>query len=476
MSHLVSKVLSGSSEMDTSIVSNPSLELPRIDLVQQKIAEIGAQQVASTPEGRTGVLEGRKIENVQVFQEMKSKMCLVETKIGKASGFFINETGLLVTTFHCIEIETLEGGLWAAHPKNATVIYNGRRYRVGCPMNFNASRARVLDLCLLQIEAAELGELKTSCFKLLPDSFQIQEGMKAYFAGFPLTQSVLTFHKGHISSIFTQGSAQYFTIDGTVVQGNSGGPVVVVDRNHLYVAGVIFSEVADLDPAFSFFETAFKLMREQGEVGGIKISMPYPDGIQRMTSPLDIMSQCMTVVKRNMSTGIGKAIHIQHIGELLLGSAVVSYLTGPSQLHTLDSELPVVHGTLRVNVASREMVQKIPARTLEKALTFITSYLDSSEKKRELYSKLWGNPGTIARFDEVRLDRQSQMHDATNVQIQVGSDTIATLLVSNELAGRDDQAKIAEVINYTVEKFTYALTHYKEHGYAIVFRVDLKKS
>jgi hypothetical protein len=41
-------------------------------------------------------------------------------------------------------------------------------------------------------------------FDLLPIS--IKEGMKIFFSGYPLTQPVITFHKGHIFSIFTKGN------------------------------------------------------------------------------------------------------------------------------------------------------------------------------------------------------------------------------------------------------------------------------
>lgn len=412
----------------------------------------------------------RKIQTSEVYAAIKPKMCLVETSKGKATGFFINEKGLLVTSFHCLEKTLLPNNKFTVSTGNVSVTCNGNKYSVQFPEGFNATKAAQLDLCLLKIHSDE--PLETSCFDFLPDNGNIKEGMKTYFAGYPLTQSAITFHKGLISSIFINNNIQQFTIDGTVVPGNSGGPVIVNLDNRFYLAGIIFSEVADLDPQFLFLEDSFAIMRQQGGIGGISIGLLYPDGAVRSTSPMDILSTCLTVVKRNMSTGIGKAIHSQHIKELVSNSKIAFELIGPEQ-NSKGKELPV-HGTMQVTTIVKEGVKKIPSNIINNAIDFIRGFTESIDKKKDLYSKLSGSIATLYNFEGGRLDRQSPLKDATNLQIQIDSYTVATILISDQLTKYTSDQEIAEVINYVVRQFEWALSYYRYASEAIVLRLDPK--
>ena len=473
MSQAIQGQLSSGLQLVTTIVDGADIQFEGIDFALETIEKIGAQQ-ANTEESlqrRVDSSNVTKVENSDIFAAMKSKMCLIESPKGKASGFFINEKGLLVTTFHCLPLKEFEGGDFDADLSCVEVVYNDQRYQVKFPENFNATKARALDLCLLQVKS---DNLQTEYFEPLPPRHRLEEGVKTYFAGFPLTQSVPTFHKGLISSVFTKNGAQYFTIDGTVVPGNSGGPVIVVDQKNLYLAGVIFSEVADLDPDFLFLENSFEAMRKNGRIMGDSFGLLYPDGEIRSTKPLDIISRCLTVVKRNMSTGIGKAIHAQHISELLSTERETYPLTGPEQPITPAGELPV-HGTLKVASVSKESTAKIPDKIFKEASEFIQRYLVSSDSKKKLYCSLWGSPGPIDVFPgEGHFDRQSPIDRAANVQIQVKNDTIATVLISDDLSKEEDDADIATVANYVVRQFVAALNYYKKHERTVVLRIDPK--
>jgi hypothetical protein len=205
---------------------------------------------STNPKPTASSLTGRavtKLDNRAIFDCIRSKMCMIKGPAGKTSGFFINESGLLVTTFHCLTKTLLAGGQFSVNPNELTVFLDGKEYKVKFPPDFDASKANELDLCLLQIQSHE--KIKTSCFELLPTSLAPAEGMKTYFAGFPLTQTAITFHKG-LLSFFQANGSQYFTIDGTVVPGNSGGPVVIQHEGEVYLAGVIFAEAADINPDF----------------------------------------------------------------------------------------------------------------------------------------------------------------------------------------------------------------------------------
>ncbi|MCE5317884.1 MAG: serine protease [Parachlamydia sp.] len=417
----------------------------------------------------------KKIEKCDIFQAIGPKVCLVESPLGKATGFFVSQTEL-VTAFHILPL-TEQGTQFTVCSDNVKVTHAGKQYHVTFSPGFNSTKGREIDLCVLTIDGKITPQ---NFFSFLP--IPLQEGMNAYFAGFPLTQSVITFHKGSISSIYQKNNTQYFTIDGTVVPGNSGGPVVIQHQNQVYLAGIIFSEVADMEPDFLFIENAFATMRQTGGVGGMAIGIKYPDGKVRSTSPLDILSIGLSVIKRNMSTGIGKALHIQHIKNLFPQPAnAVHPIIGPVQIDSLHSELPVIHGTLCVLIEDGEPLANCSNEIINEVMNFLDGF-DTSEKKAELYSKCWGNPGTIYEFPDHqnrvgRLDIQRPPPDFTNLQIQIGGKSIATVLISKALSQyAGDQAKMAEVINYVIRKFKGAVKDYKDHGRTIVVKVILRPS
>lgn len=290
-----------------------------------------------TSMGASEVKTHSKIDLCELYDKIRPRVCMVEGSGKKATGFFLDAVGSLVSVFHILPLSNKTNGTFEVNCKSVSVTYKGKQYDVGFPAGFDANVAKKLDLCVLKINNLE--GLSTPFFELLPNEINIREGMKAYFAGFPLTQTTLTFHKGSISSIFTQNSAQYFTVDGTVVPGNSGGPVITLYEGKPYLSGVIFAEVADLDPGFLFFEESFSAMRQAGGVGGMCLGLMYPDGIVRPTSPLDVVSIALTVVRRNMSTGIGKAIHARHINELSGIKIIPAALLGPMQVPCSDDLL-----------------------------------------------------------------------------------------------------------------------------------------
>lgn len=124
-----------------------------------------------------------------------------------------------------------------------------------------------------------------------------------------------------------------------------------------------------------------------------------------------------------------------------------------------------------VTTLTREDVKNVPKNIVAEDVSFIDSFQTKTQKE-ELYSKLWGKIGTLYPFPGGRLDIQSRLADATNVQIQSGSQTIATVVISNKLATYDEEEKIAEVINYVLRQFKGGLNYYRKHGQAIVLRVD----
>ena len=276
---------------------------------------------------------GIKLSTIEVFRQMANKMCLIEGEQSKSSGFFCtcNQEEFIVTVFHVVSKNPPLNDYSLEH---TTMKIQERKYKVLYPKDFNFTRAEQLDICLLKPEQ----EMMLSCFNLLPDSQPIVEGMKVYFAGYPLTLSNITFHKGTISGVFRKNGIEYFTIDGTVVPGNSGGPVVVQIEGKLYLIGVIFSEVVDLDPRFLLLESLLATFKTQGGCGGAH-GIPSPDGTVHSINNLDMISVSLSAMKKNMSTGIGKAIHVKHLLEVV--STQVPSATMAATTHTSTDDLLV---------------------------------------------------------------------------------------------------------------------------------------
>jgi hypothetical protein len=157
--------------------------------------------------------------------------------------------------------------------------------------------------------------------------------MKVYFAGYPLGQDTVTFHKGIISSITEDQGIKRFTIDGTVVPGNSGGPVVIQYEGKLYLIGVITSEVADFSPEDQKTIAIMKALSEikrktpkQSHSNAITldqhgvtvpIQITTSQGVETvLVNDRDITCLALDLIQRNLSTGIGKAIDIRHYRHL----------------------------------------------------------------------------------------------------------------------------------------------------------------
>lgn len=261
-----------------------------------------------------------KLTPEQVFDRIRPLVCQINSPNGVASGVLLNASGRVLSVMHNIPI--VDVGAEKQYTLNGVeLVYNKTVYKPQFPQKFIGPNAHRLDLSLLQTDIKVEEE---SCIPLLPADFQLKEGMKVYFAGFPLTQSSITFHRGMISSISEDNGTRRFTIDGTVVPGNSGGPVIIQVDGKLYIAGIITAEVADLDKEFLFVEESFALLKKQGGANMMKLGIKYADGICRSTDPFDLIGIALSGIKRNLSTGIGRAIDARHLAQLFEGAVTAA--------------------------------------------------------------------------------------------------------------------------------------------------------
>jgi len=285
------------------------------------LSQVGSSIVSAFPQAGAEGNSFKKLSKVEIFREMKKSICSIEVGTTCSSGFFLNEK-IVISTFHSAEgivVEDDDGSL-KANDVAIKIFFNGERCK-GTPFKGSNSsedhffkKAFGFDLVSFNADSYNEG----SSFPII--DFDLEEGMAVYFGGFPLSQKIATFHKGMISSISggTNGVPQHFTIDGTVVPGNSGGPVLVQKEGKLYLAGVIVSEIADLDTGFKPRNSILGLIgTSEKSDEQRKVIVQYDNGKEEEIDQDEALIKAVLEIQRNISTGIGKAIDARAILELL---------------------------------------------------------------------------------------------------------------------------------------------------------------
>lgn len=281
-----------------------------------------AEQALGIPLPQTQQPFTHPLSNVEIFDRVRPLMCSVASANGESSGFLF-KTGVMVTVMHNVSRGQLDSVQVISHQQKESPFFPE------VVSNINLDRAQMIDLCTF-VQSVELKEGE-EYLPLLPESVPLKEGMEVYFAGFPLGHDQITFHKGMISSIIAHKGYQEFTIDGTIVPGNSGGPVILLHENRPYLVGMITSEVADLNPedirtmqifqAFSEVSPP-KLDVTDRDIGCSIIQSPKGYGIvvgmttQGRTENIvlyhsDASIFALELFRRNLSTGIGRALDLR---------------------------------------------------------------------------------------------------------------------------------------------------------------------
>lgn len=301
---------------------------------------------------RTAIAKTQKLDSTEIFEKMKNNICFFRTPSGNASGFFLNKE-LVVTAFHCIcpdgfKLE-LENERIKLDANTLKVEFKQKEYSLSFirPIedDYYDDQEDLMDFVFLD-KAQELDliafssdeEVEGDFFKIIPEDFVLKEGMKVYLAGFPLSQTIPTFHRGIISSIKkdSQGNSMSFTIDGTIVAGNSGGPVLIQHEGELLLAGIIVAEVADVSHNFS--EITAQCTKRVEDNGYPEIVYPgamlgaFPK--EAIDEKVNLMKLVLDV-KKNISTGIGKAVDARYIPKLLNSRISVNdlpYFLEPSEI------------------------------------------------------------------------------------------------------------------------------------------------
>lgn len=238
-----------------------------------------------------------------IFEAIDKRVCQVSTIRGRCSGILLGGRTILVP-FHAIglkEEEKLPDGHIRYFIFPIEISYQGTTFTAAWSSRQKLDNAYFYDICLFEIEDDDFHALEN--LKFCVDS--PSSGDKVYFAGYPLRQSNASFHKGVVSSVETSEDASYFMIDGTVLPGNSGGPVFIRKGNELLLIGIIFAELANIDPSFIQEKQMVKerLAESPLVMSGVRVNL--------------VLTKVIDTVFDNLATGIGKVISSKHVKDLI---------------------------------------------------------------------------------------------------------------------------------------------------------------
>lgn len=205
------------------------------------------------------------------------------------SGFIVSKNGYIVTCNHVIQNPPVQvlldkgGGIYHHYPTKLVF------------------RDEKKDFAILKIDE----EFISLNYLELGDFEDVEEGEESLFGGFPLEVSKPTFSRGMISvkgKDILPGGLNVYQIDGSVNNGNSGGPLV---SKECKVVGIITSK-------YSEFNALLKEILDMGKMTGVSIG--------NEKKKLDIgetFYNILKLMKTHVNVGIGHAFSIEYAKEKL---------------------------------------------------------------------------------------------------------------------------------------------------------------
>lgn len=173
----------------------------------------------------------------EVYEKVAASVCKVVWKTNKDSfestGSFVqypDEKIHVLTCFHGNSVNWQE----------IEIVFEEKSFKgASLSRGLRTSLAQSRDLCLLRVPGLKISDAP-GYFTITQDP-SFRPGDDVYFAGFLAGQNKPVIHKGTISS----RDEKTFTIDGTVIRGNSGSPVVLIQEGRLTLVGTLASQILD---------------------------------------------------------------------------------------------------------------------------------------------------------------------------------------------------------------------------------------
>ena len=154
--------------------------------------------------------KGVNSQNFQaIFRENNEAVVLIETEIGKGTGFFINSSGTVLTCYHVVE-----------GARQIRISYSGRTYNATIERFWAAEDQAILRTDITRNRYVRVNPPNRRNMDL-PGVLDSVMAM-----GFP-TGPNLSINQGYISSIFPPTNSGMITLqtDTAINPGNSGGPI-----------------------------------------------------------------------------------------------------------------------------------------------------------------------------------------------------------------------------------------------------------
>jgi S1-C subfamily serine protease len=125
--------------------------------------------------------------------------------------------------------------------------------------------------------------------------------------GYPFEAENLTFHQGHVSSLFQSGVAEMIQLDMSVNASNSGGPLVRYQDACVY--GMVARKATGLSDAFDELMASFnENLRVLESVTGVSINMGGIDIMEVFHMTQAQMRSVALQIRRSANVGIGYAV------------------------------------------------------------------------------------------------------------------------------------------------------------------------
>ena len=155
--------------------------------------------------------------------------------------------------------------------------------------------------------------LKVIEFKI-GDSSDVYIGQQVVFFGYPFGKRNLSMHTGIISSIYDKNGIKVFQIDGSVNNGNSGGPLIDIETGE--IIGLISRKEDGLNQLFDDLKKTIKL-------NVATLSQPYSQGVRlngidtnrALNISFKNLDSLVNQIERSANVGIGYAFSMDKIKE-----------------------------------------------------------------------------------------------------------------------------------------------------------------
>lgn len=255
----------------------------------------------------------------EIYNNCKSFVAFIaifnkNVMIGSGTGFLL-ESGHFVTNFHVLEKSLLD--MYNGAPYIIKFIFENnvvqiQREDIAVARTQCCSEEHNNDYIILDLRSYLSPEFYESSF-LQFDNMEPYIGQKCCLLGYPFGQKRLAIHECVISSIYSRCGVNVYQLDGSVNNGNSGGPLVNVETGK--IIGIVSRKENGLDRMFNDLKHAVINNRDIILAQQATLQLGGLDVIKALTVSFTDMEKIIEQLERSANVGIGYAFDINRIKE-----------------------------------------------------------------------------------------------------------------------------------------------------------------